>query len=142
MDRCAVRVFLNERASYGRASKRWAAVEGELRARAGEFDVEPAASLARVAESVRLAFDRGERVFIAAGGDGTVNMLVNAIMALEDRSNVSLGAVGLGSSNDFHKQRLKGAVIALSFVALAQLIVFYATDNRGGGYVLQSIDCK
>lgn len=32
-------------------------------------------------------------------------------------------------------EKLKGAVIALGFVALAQLIVLYATNNRGGGYV-------
>jgi len=39
-------------------------------------------------------------------------------------------------------EKLKGAVIALSFVALAQVIVLYGVGDRGGGYVLQSIDCK
>lgn len=43
-------------------------------------------------------------------------------------------------------EKLKGAVIALSFVALAQVIGWYA-GNRGGadsrgGYILQSTDCK
>jgi len=37
--------------------------------------------------------------------------------------------------------KVKGAVIALSFVALAQLITWYAADNRGS-YTLQSVDCK
>ena len=37
--------------------------------------------------------------------------------------------------------KLKGAVIALSIVALAHLIAWYGADNRGG-YVLQSTDCK
>jgi hypothetical protein len=37
--------------------------------------------------------------------------------------------------------KLKGAVIALSFVALAHLIAWYGASNRGG-YLLQSIDCK
>ena len=37
--------------------------------------------------------------------------------------------------------KLKGAVIALSFVALVQLTTFYAADNRGT-YTLQSADCK
>jgi diacylglycerol kinase family enzyme len=44
-------------------------------------------------------------VFVAAGGDGTVNCLLNAIMTAPDvqRQEVILGAIGLGSSNDFHK---------------------------------------
>jgi hypothetical protein len=36
---------------------------------------------------------------------------------------------------------VKGAVIALSIVALAQLIGLYAAGDRGG-YILQSADCK
>jgi hypothetical protein len=36
--------------------------------------------------------------------------------------------------------KLKGAVIALSIVALAHL-AWYGADNRGG-YTLQSTDCK
>jgi diacylglycerol kinase (ATP) len=53
--------------------------------------------------------ERGERVVVAAGGDGTVNILVNEIMKLEGgvRGRVILGAIGLGSSNDFHKPYAK-----------------------------------
>ncbi|MBN1222607.1 MAG: hypothetical protein JXB23_05130 [Candidatus Aminicenantes bacterium] len=51
--------------------------------------------------------DRGERFFIAAGGDGTVNFLLNQMMAFREsrsgREEMILGAIGLGSSNDFHK---------------------------------------
>lgn len=50
-------------------------------------------------------FDRGERIFVAAGGDGTVNFILNQLMELEKdlRKELILGAIGLGSSNDFHK---------------------------------------
>lgn len=50
-------------------------------------------------------FERGERVFVAAGGDGTVNFLLNQLMDLGNgsRKELILGAIGLGSSNDFHK---------------------------------------
>lgn len=49
--------------------------------------------------------DRGERIFVAAGGDGTVNFILNQMMALDNglREELILGAIGLGSSNDFHK---------------------------------------
>ncbi len=49
--------------------------------------------------------DRGERLFVAAGGDGTVNFVLNQLMELGNglRKELVLGAIGLGSSNDFHK---------------------------------------
>ena len=37
--------------------------------------------------------------------------------------------------------KLKGAVIALSIVALVQLIAWYGANNHGS-YILQSTDCK
>ena len=42
---------------------------------------------------------------ISAGGDGSINYILNAIIACKGESNVdiSLGAIGLGSSNDFTK---------------------------------------
>ncbi len=54
---------------------------------------------------VRAAVSRGDYHFLAAGGDGTVNAAVNALMRLSGslRERVVLGAIGLGSSNDFHK---------------------------------------
>lgn len=109
-------VFLNSRASYGRATLRWQTIKAELEKRTGGFDLDEVGSFDGVLESLRAALARGERVFVAAGGDGTVNLLVNAIMrvevdadatpggaAAERGSDVALGAVGLGSSNDFHK---------------------------------------
>jgi len=49
---------------------------------------------------------RGHREFLAAGGDGTVNAVLGAIVAHADEDLlpwITVGAVGLGSSNDFHK---------------------------------------
>jgi diacylglycerol kinase family enzyme len=42
---------------------------------------------------------------ISAGGDGSINYILNAIVACEGESTtrISLGAIGLGSSNDFTK---------------------------------------
>jgi diacylglycerol kinase (ATP) len=105
-------VFLNSRASYGRAASKWAAVRPELERRIGALDVRDIDSAGGVAASIREAVASGERTFIAAGGDGTVNLLVSAIMALDDPAAVTLGAVGLGSSNDFHKPFEKSSFIA------------------------------
>jgi diacylglycerol kinase (ATP) len=53
--------------------------------------------------------DKGERIFVAAGGDGTVNFILNQFMKMEAglRKDLILGAIGLGSSNDFHKSFTK-----------------------------------
>jgi len=48
----------------------------------------------------------GERKFIAAGGDGTINYLLNEILSSPSEKlidDIQIGAIGLGSSNDFHK---------------------------------------
>ena len=131
-------VFLNTRASYGRAASRWEEVKEGLRERVGAFDVESAESLEGVSESMRGAVDRGERVFVAAGGDGTVNLLMNAIMSLGDRSTATLGAVGLGSSNDFHKPFTEGSFICgvparidCADAATADVIRIDLTDDGG-----------
>ena len=96
-------VFLNTHASYGRAASRWAKVQPELARREGPFEVREVESVDGVGEEVREAVARGERSFVAAGGDGTVNLLLSGIMRLDAAEDVTLGAVGLGSSNDFHK---------------------------------------
>jgi diacylglycerol kinase (ATP) len=104
-------VFLNPRADHGRAGARWRAVEGELAMRAPGFEVQEVTSLEGAVDSMRRAVDRGERVFVAAGGDGTVNLLVNAVMELPEEVGAGLGAIGLGSSNDFHKPFVRGSFI-------------------------------
>jgi diacylglycerol kinase (ATP) len=107
-----VLIFLNRRAGHGRAAARWDAVRPWLEAQAGAFDVEDVRSYDGAVEALAEAAARGERTFIAAGGDGTVNLLVNAIMALENSADVVLGAIGLGSSNDFHKPFRQDAMVA------------------------------
>lgn len=65
---------------------------------------------------IRDLFQQGQRVFIAAGGDGTVNYLMNILMTsltVDELRVTYFGAIGLGSSNDFHKPMQKSCLIAV-----------------------------
>jgi diacylglycerol kinase family enzyme len=98
-------VLLNPRAAGGRAAERWRWVEGLVRSVDPGCQVIVPETAAAATAVVADALTRGERRFVAAGGDGTVNLLVAALLARANGvlDQVTLGAVGLGSSNDFHK---------------------------------------
>lgn len=111
-------VLLNPRSGGGRARDRWRIaaprVEASVRPRIVELD--PSGVWER---EVADAAAEGHRHFIAAGGDGTVNALVDALARLRSEHALdafTLGAVGLGSSNDLHKpghERVAGIPVRL-----------------------------
>lgn len=50
---------------------------------------------------LRDAIQRGIEMVVAAGGDGTVNAVVNALMHLEAAQRPAMGIIPLGTANDF-----------------------------------------
>jgi len=98
-----MKVFLNPNCSFGEGASKWEKVKKQLRERIGDFDTEVITSPGEIYHQILKAVTNDDYRLIAAGGDGTVNLILNAIMKLDDPSIITLGAVGLGSSNDFHK---------------------------------------
>lgn len=98
-----IAILLNPRAGHGRARERWQTVAGavcrQLSQQAAAVDIFEAGRPGSSAADLAAA---GYTVLLAAGGDGSVNHLLQALMALEGVRPL-LGAIGLGSSNDFHK---------------------------------------
>ncbi len=79
----------------------------------------------------RQAINEGVRYIIAAGGDGTVNEVVNGIMTLpeEKRKNIFLGILPLGTGNDF----VRTVNINKSVAELVQLILNDSYTNLDVG---------
>jgi diacylglycerol kinase family enzyme len=99
-------ILINARACAGKAMRKWRAIKGEVAARLGGYKIYFARDLGLAGKYIAWDLSKGERQFIAAGGDGTFNFLLNSIIETADEqtlSEVTLGAIGLGSSNDFHK---------------------------------------
>ncbi len=98
-------VFLNPRAGAGSALARWERIAPRMRERFGEITVFPLNSpdtiVAGLAEFARSDDPR----IVAAGGDGTANAVIHALLSgpPDLAQRCILGALGLGSSNDFHK---------------------------------------
>ena len=98
--------IINPQAGGGRALEKWRRIESRVRASAGDLETQVCASPAESKDLVIRSLSRGQRQFLACGGDGTVNTVLECILenALpSELPEFSLGAVGLGSSNDFHK---------------------------------------
>ena len=114
MSRPPALVLLNPAARHGRAGRLWDRVRHEVEQRfdSSVVPTDPGGTWKR---NVRCSLRAGTRVFVAAGGDGTVHALAGAIVEARDGvplGDICLGAVGLGSSNDFHKpfERLRSGI--------------------------------
>ncbi|MEM7394063.1 MAG: diacylglycerol kinase family protein [Verrucomicrobiota bacterium] len=116
-----LRVLVNPRANGGKGRRRWAAVDEGLRRGGATVDAVIPDSLEEAEKRLGRMFDEEVDCVAAGGGDGTVHLVLNAIMKrfadAPDRRPV-LGAVGLGSSNDFHKPILKTSRVGNVPVAL------------------------
>lgn len=98
-------VYLNKYSNNGRGYKRWLDIKSEFDSITNGKSYNLVTEPDNLHQKILKEYNNGERIFVAAGGDGTVNLLLNEIMMLDEnvRGDSILGAIGLGSSNDFHK---------------------------------------
>ena len=98
-------ILLNKHSNNGKGLQKWERFKSEIEEKYIGCHYSLVSNFAGLNDSLRGEFKRGERTFVAAGGDGTINFLLNQIMQMKqgDREQLVMGAIGLGSSNDFHK---------------------------------------
>ena len=97
-------ILLNKNANSGNAAVKWNKIRNYIFRKFPEAKIIETGNLSDI--YIVDAIANGETEFISAGGDGTLNFLVNILMMNSfdlDLSKFKIGAIGLGSSNDFHK---------------------------------------
>ncbi|GAB4366690.1 MAG: diacylglycerol kinase family lipid kinase [Calditrichia bacterium] len=99
-------VFYNPHACEGRAKEKLERVAPLLKRWGEKANLLRLDQLESLNGKLRKAMEKGDGLIVAAGGDGTVHHVVNYLLRKytpNDLKKITLGAIGLGSSNDFHK---------------------------------------
>jgi YegS/Rv2252/BmrU family lipid kinase len=96
-------VIYNPTAGKGAAGERLPEVEALLKAKGVEYDLRITRAVWHAAELARDAGKEGYAVAVAAGGDGTVNEVVNGLMLAHERGDElpAMGVLSVGRGNDF-----------------------------------------
>ena len=97
-------IVVNGKSHGGQGIKRFQEIQSRLPVNGSGVRVRFPTSVEESDALVQNALSDGEQCVVAAGGDGTVNGVLNALMNKDTdqpRGDVVLGGVGLGSSNDF-----------------------------------------
>ena len=101
MDKEILPILFNPSAGKGRALKKKNKLESILR----DMDIPYKMYVTKSEENLRFLIKKiapDNQTLVAAGGDTTVNIIINEIKKME--ADVSLGIVGLGSSNDIARE--------------------------------------
>jgi diacylglycerol kinase family enzyme len=109
-----MQVILNKKSCGGTAMKKWGRVCELLNLNNGSTEIFCIGSDGAENDFVLDSLNKGKINFIIAGGDGTVNHFLNDIINCagpEMLSMIKIGAVGIGSSNDFHKPFRSGNIL-------------------------------
>jgi len=102
-----IAVLTNPAANNGKAGSKWQRIRDyalqELHESSGDEVIEEKFF---TTDLLKKLIELGVDHFVSAGGDGSVHYLINSLIDLvgvENCSQLSIGAIGLGSSNDFLK---------------------------------------
>ena len=99
-------VIVNKYSGGGTALKKWQQISQTLNLNNGSTETFYIGTDGSANEFILNALNNGKTDFVIAGGDGSINYFLNHIINLvepEILKEVRIGAVGIGSSNDFHK---------------------------------------
>jgi len=95
-------VIVNPASGNGKTGRRWPGLDARMRAEGGEFDVEFTREPGHARLLAGQAAASGARTIIVVGGDGTLNEVVNGLIAGDaPAGDVALGILPVGTGSDF-----------------------------------------
>ena len=98
-------ILINKNSGGGTARRKWDRVYPRLNLN-GSTEIFYVGVNGSADEIVLEALNKGKTDFVIAGGDGSINYFLNHLINLvepELLKEIKIGAIGIGSSNDFHK---------------------------------------
>lgn len=102
MSRSEMLIIVNPVSGNGKTGQRWAGIEERLRIEGAQFEVEFTREPGHATQLARDAVAAGYRTIVSAGGDGTLNEVINGLL-VDGRADpdVKLGLVPGGTGSDF-----------------------------------------
>jgi len=99
-------LLLNTYAGGGSANRKWDQIKALILNKYKDVKVANLNSDDTITSILKIPKQEEENDFIIAGGDGTLNLFINNLIDATDTcqiKKIKIGAIGIGSSNDFHK---------------------------------------
>jgi len=95
------RLIVNPTAGAGRTAKKWPYIKALLKNTGLRFEHDITEAPGHAIELAKSAVNRGYKLVVSVGGDGTINEIVNGIYATGDMKDVELGIIGTGTGSDY-----------------------------------------
>jgi diacylglycerol kinase (ATP) len=98
-------IIVNPASAGGQTGRRWPGVADRLRAAGLDFDVAPTSGRGEAEELSRQAVRDGRGLVVAAGGDGTINEVVNGFFEGGDpvADGACVGVLPMGTGGDLRR---------------------------------------
>jgi diacylglycerol kinase (ATP) len=98
-------IIVNPASAGGQTGRRWPGVADRLRAAGLDFDLAPTSGRGEAEELSRQAVRDGRRLVVAAGGDGTINEVVNGFFEAGDpvADDACVGVLPMGTGGDLRR---------------------------------------
>jgi diacylglycerol kinase (ATP) len=135
-----VAILINNSACQGKARHRWQKIREQVLKRfpAPPVIIEFEGSCELDSILKELILKQGVNGLISGGGDGSLHFLINALLKEQGwrAKDIAVGAIGLGSSNDFHKpmkDQVEGIPIRINTARLMYTDVGKVRYTNGNG---------
>jgi diacylglycerol kinase (ATP) len=97
----SARLIVNPAAGAGRTAKKWPHIKELLKNAGLHFEHDITEAPGHAIELAKSAVNKGYKLVVSVGGDGTINEIVNGIYATGGIKDIELGIIGTGTGSDY-----------------------------------------